>query len=168
VPLKTERSRRTVELPDTLVSLLRGLKLQSPASGPNDYVFAARDGKPHDHRNVAGRALARAVKRAGLDSDEGLPAPTFHSLRHGFASSWIASGGDLVELSAHLGHRDPSVTAAVYSHEFESAARSPERRARLDAMFGTTLAAADGSEGRQTGPSADAEVVPLQAKDDRR
>jgi len=137
--LKTARSRRTVELPASLVSLLRARKLEVPYSGDNDYVFTTRQGGPLEHRNVGGRALSRAVERAGLEAD-GQAAPTFHALRHGFASAWIASGGDLVELSAHLGHRDPSITASTYSHEFEKAARSDARRARLDAMFGGSLA----------------------------
>jgi len=36
------------------------------ASGPHDLVFVTRVGTPHDHRNVGGRVMARAVKRAGL------------------------------------------------------------------------------------------------------
>ena len=71
-------------------------------------MFATTRGTAHDHRNVAGRALARAVKRAGIDTST-QPAPTMHGLRHGFASAFIATGGDLVELSALLGDRDPAV-----------------------------------------------------------
>jgi len=40
-----------------------------------------------------------------------------------------------VELSPHLGHRDPSVTASVYAHEWEKASRSDARRARIEAML---------------------------------
>jgi hypothetical protein len=75
-----------------------------------------------------------------LTSTDGRPLPNFHGFRHGFASAWIASGGDLVELSAHLGHRDPAITASTYSHEFKKAARSEARRARIDGMFGDALA----------------------------
>lgn len=166
VELKTRRSRRTVEVPAALVSALRAHKLASPHSRPSDYVFTTRDGHPLDHRNVAGRALARAVKAAGLEEVDGQPPPTFHSLRHGFASAWIASGGDLAELSAHLGHRDPAITASVYTHEFEKAARSDQRRARLDGMFGSILAAPVGSNGHDTAGAADHEVSDLQVKRD--
>jgi integrase len=140
VELKTKRSRRTIELPTDLVAMLRELKLAAPAeqTGPDAYVFCTRNGTPHQHRNVSGRALSRAVKRAGLDHDpEHLP--TMHSFRHSFASAWIASGGDVVELSAHLGHRDPAVTMNTYSHEFEKAARSDARRSRLDGIFARAL-----------------------------
>jgi hypothetical protein len=41
-----------------------------------------------------------------------------------------------VELSTRLGHRDAPVTTSIYSHEFEAAARSDARRARLDAIYG--------------------------------
>jgi len=155
VELKTARSRRTVELPASLLPLLRARKLEAPYSGSDDHVFAALQGGPLEHRNVGGRALRRAVERAGLEGD-GQAAPTFHALRHGFASAWIASGGDLVELSAHLGHRDPSITASTYSHEFEKAARSEARRARLDSIFGSLLEGSEGSKG------GDGEVVAMQ------
>jgi integrase len=132
-PPKTERSRRTIELPSALVAQLRTHKLRSRASLSDDFVLVARTGPSRalDHRTVT-RAFAAAVKRAGITG----PAPTFHDLRHGFASRFIASGGDLVTLSAHLGHRSPAITASAYSHEFERVARADERRARLDAMFG--------------------------------
>lgn len=163
VELKTARSRRTVELPASLVSLLRVRKLETPYSGADDYVFSARTGGPLEHRNVAGRALRRAVERAGLEQGEA-PAPTFHALRHGFASAWIASGGDLVELSAHLGHRDPAITASTYSHEFEKAARSDARRARLDGIFGSAMEATGRSGGQEAEPAPSGEVVALQEK----
>lgn len=165
VELKTRRSRRTVELPAELISMLRAHKLATARSGPADYVFTTTTGTPCDHRNTA-HALARAVKAAGLEHVDGQPAPTFHSLRHGFASAWIASGGDLVELSAHLGHRDPAITASTYSHEFEKAARSDQRRARLDGMFGSSLAAAAVNRAATDIPSPTGEVADLQAKRD--
>jgi integrase len=165
VELKTKRSRRTIELPTELVAMLRGLKMAAPAehSGPDAYVFATRNGTPYQHRNISGRALSRAVKRAGLDHDpEHLP--TMHSFRHSFASAWIASGGDVVELSAHLGHRDPSITMTTYSHEFEKAARSDARRTRLDGIFGNALVAPDRIEAAQAADTPSANVADLQAK----
>ena len=160
VQLKTARSRRIVELPAALVSVLRTRKLAMPNSSGDDYVFAALAGGPLEHRNVGGRALSRAVKRAGLDAGA-QPAPTFHAFRHGFASAWIASGGDLVELSAHLGHRDPSITASTYSHEFEKAARSDARFARLDGIFGSAF---DGSGRRRGSENLGGEVVSIEPR----
>lgn len=142
VPLKTKRSRRTIELPASLVTQLRAHKLASPYSGEHDYVFASRSGAGHDHRNIGGRVLKRAVKRAGLGDElrDGVVvkhAPTFHSLRHSHGSALIASGWDLEEVSARLGHRDVTVTARVYVHAYESAKRSAARALRLEAMYGS-------------------------------
>lgn len=162
VELKTKRSRRTVELPSSLASALRAHKLATAHSGPDAYVFATRDGRPLEHRNIGGRVLARTVKAAGLHALPGQHDPTFHSFRHGFASAWIAAGGDLVELSAHLGHRDPAVTASVYSHEFEKASRTDARRARLDGIFGGGLDAGD--EHNPETPQAESDVVLLRTK----
>lgn len=135
VALKTIRSQRVIEAPGSLIAMLREHKLASVYSRPTDLVFTTRNGRAIEHRTVAKRGLARAAKLAKLDSD-GERIPTFHELRHAHASAWIAAGGDLVELSARLGHRDPAITAAIYSHDFEAAARSDQRRARLDAMYG--------------------------------
>jgi integrase len=92
-----------------------------------------------------------------------MPSVTFHSLRHSFASAWIGSGGDLVELSAHLGHCDPSITASTYAHEWEKASRSDARRARIEAMLlGSgmeTLALAEAEKGPEKVIEADATAV---------
>lgn len=164
VELKTARSRRVVEMPASLAAMLREHRLRSPYSRDDDLVFASRTGGPLEHRNVAQRGLARAVKKAGLDSDH--RPPTFHELRHTHASAWIASGGDLVELSARLGHRDPAVTASVYSHEFEAASRSDERRRRLDDLYGSAMEAAAVSTPQPTTPEGAADVLDLRRNRD--
>ena len=70
VPLKTKRSRRCIEITPRLAAKLAAAKLAARASGDHDYVFVTRTGTPHDHRNIGGRVLARAVKRAGLEAVE--------------------------------------------------------------------------------------------------
>jgi integrase len=135
VALKTSRSRRVIEAPGSLLAMLRTHKLASSYSKPSDLVFTTRTGRPLDHRAVT-RALVRAAKLAGL-ADDRQRVPTFHELRHAHASAWIGNAGDLVELAARLGHSNPAITAAIYSHDFEAQARSGERRARLDAIYGS-------------------------------
>ena len=66
-----------------------------------------------------------------------------------------------LELSAHLGHRDPSITASTYSHEFEKAARSDARRARLDGIFGSTLVASGPTEPREEDRGRNGEVLDM-------
>lgn len=149
---KTKRSKRTVELPAPVLSGLRALKLASPSSGPADLIFQTKAGAPIDRRNIR-RALTAAIEGAGIDT-ETQRAPSFHDFRHSFASAFIGAGGDLVELSSHLGHASPAITASTYSHEFERAARSDERRARIEGLFGgaleTSVETNGGSNGQDT------------------
>ncbi|HUR86869.1 MAG TPA: site-specific integrase [Solirubrobacteraceae bacterium] len=170
-PLKTKRSRRTIEIPPGLVSMMRAAKVASGLTTPHDLVFLSRKGTGHDHRNVAGRVLARAVKRAGLEAIERdgqviEPAPTFHDLRHSHASSLIAAGWDIEEVSARLGHASVATTMRVYTHEFDKAGRSAQRHSRLAAMEAASLeaflGAPDGSKRPADGSNGSASVAKVQ------
>lgn len=149
-PLKTSKSRRWVEITDALVAKLRVHKMSVSKSGPNDLVFRTKLGTPHDHRNIGGRVLARAVKGAGLEAVEQggvivTPAPTFHDLRHSHASALIAQGWDIQEVSSRLGHADTAITLRIYTHEFEKAKRSADRRDRLASLYALPADVADAS-----------------------
>lgn len=140
VPLKTTRSRRCLEVTAPLASKLRAYKLASAHSSRHDLVFCSREGRGLDHRNIGGRVLARAVKRAGLEAVEQdgnvvLPAPTFHSLRHSHGSALIAAGWDIEEVSARLGHANVGTTQRSYVHAYDAARRSEQRRDRLASMY---------------------------------
>jgi integrase len=172
VQLKTKRSRRVLEVTPSLVSTLRRVKLASARSGPHDLVFTTKLGTPHDHRNVGGRVLSRAVKRAGLGAVERggevvSPAPTTHSLRHSHASALIAAAWDIAEVSARLGHSSIATTTRIYVHQFDSARRTDERRSRLNALYGSTVEApveaTDASSEQQPPTSNVAEVHSLRA-----
>ena len=54
---------------------------------------------------------------------------TTHSLRHQFASECLDDGMNIVDLSAVLGHADPSVTLRIYVHAM------PDAEARTRAMM---------------------------------
>lgn len=154
VPLKTKRSRRCVEVTPALVSKLRTAKLAADRTGPHELVFVTRNGTGHDHRNIGGRVLARAVKRAGLETVERdgqvvEHAPTFHNLRHSHGSALIAAGWDIEEVSARLGHSDVGTTQRAYVHAYDAARRSSGRRDRLAAMYA------------EAGPAAESAVVAL-------
>jgi integrase len=169
VPLKTRRSRRVLEVTPGLISKLRAHKIASAHSKPHHLVFCGRDGRGFDHRNIGGRVLARAVRRAGLEAvrdangDVVTPAPTFHALRHSHASALIAQGWDIEEVSARLGHASVATTQRIYVHQFDAARRSPERRARLTKLYGTGameafMEAPDGNGPQQTEAADPAEV----------
>lgn len=135
VPLKTEASKATLEIAPSLVAKLRALKLASPRSGPSDLVFTGRRGEPLDDYNVSYRVMGRAAKNAGIVVPEDKRL-SFHCLRHGFGSQLIADGADIAEVQALMRHESATTTLSVYTHEFDVAARSDARRARLERLYG--------------------------------
>ena len=159
-PLKTEESRRTVEILRQLAAMLVAHKLRSTDTRPTGFVFATRSGRPIQQRNV-GLALRRAQRLA--TDDKGRPTfpifherdergqlvrvqpgvlPSFHSFRHSMASEAIAAGESAEEISWQLGHKNSIITRAVYIQEVKSAERTARRRARMEARYGSVLESA--------------------------
>lgn len=152
-PTKTEGSARTVPIPCELARILGSHKERSSLSGPNDFVFATRTGRPLGQRNVA-RALRRAQFNArDVDgaptfpvlhegSENGRPVaiphgllPSMHSFRHTMASRALLAGESIDEVAFLLGHRDANVTRAVYLRELSDARRRRMRRSRIAAEY---------------------------------
>lgn len=73
--LKTEASRRCVDLPAGLVAELRRWRLACPP-GSHDLVFPNGAGNPENHANLLNRGFYPALRRAGLRKSR------FHDLRH--------------------------------------------------------------------------------------
>lgn len=90
--------------------------------------------------------------------------PNFHSFRHTTASEAIAAGDSAEEVSWQLGHKNSNVTRTVYVQEIKNAERRARQRARLEARYGSRLAAAAGSNGPDRDESRNGEVVGLQVK----
>lgn len=169
-PLKTKKSRRWVEITPALVAKLRVHKLAVSKSAGTDLVFRTKLGTPHDHRNIGGRVLARAVKKAKLEAVERdgvvvTPAPTFHDLRHSHASALIAQGWDIQEVSSRLGHADTAITLRTYTHEFDKANRSTDRRRRLADLYAipveTSVETTDRDSEQRSAPEAMPETPEL-------
>lgn len=100
---KRPASHRVIGLPETLCAFLREVIPDGP------WVLGGRapvnpDGFTWSFRRIAKKA--------------GVPMP-LHAARHTHASILIKAGVPLADVSAHLGHRDPSITARVYSHVFQ-------------------------------------------------
>lgn len=113
--LKTEESRRAIDIPPRLMRRLRALLLQRGAlTTPDAFVFASRNGTGLE-RKVVRAALTRTVKQAGLST----PAPTLHDLRHSHASMLIALDYSVVDVQRRLGHRKPDTTLRVYTHQWK-------------------------------------------------
>jgi integrase len=91
---------REVPINDELIELLRALPRRSP------YVFATKRGARY--ARWPQRAFDRAREAAGL---RGGP----HTLRHSYATEFLARGGSLAMLAQILGHSDERVTR-IYAH----------------------------------------------------
>lgn len=136
-PLKTKRSRRTLPLDPEVTTMLRAAY---NGQAGHAFVFTTATGTPHDHRNIGGRVMAGAVTRAGLGTVKAgdlvlVYAPTFHSLRHTFASFLIAEGFDIEEVSRTLGHANPAITQRIYVHLFDQSKKREKMQAFLKARF---------------------------------
>lgn len=106
---KTKSSRRTVELPDELVSALKRWRLRCPKS-EHELAFPDREGAPINSSDLLRTGLHAALRRAGLRRVR------FHDLRHSFASNLLGAGVDVVTVSKALGHANPHITFTVYAH----------------------------------------------------
>ena len=137
--LKTEESRRAIDIPPQLMSRLLALVTErGDRFNPNTFVFATRNGTGLE-RKTARAALDRAAKAAKLVA----PKPTLHDLRHSHASMLIALDYSLVDIQRRLGHRKPDTTLRVYAHEwkFREAQRS-QIGTELGNLFNPTQQAA--------------------------
>jgi integrase len=125
VPPKTEKSKRTIDLPPIAVQTLRAHyarqleeRLQAGAQW-QDYglVFASRMGTPLEKSGVGKRFRA-------LLGNAGLPLMRFHDLRHCCASLLLAQNVHPKIVQEILGHSQISMTLDLYSHVLPSAKRA--------------------------------------------
>ena len=102
---------RYVPLLDALLPTLRSWRLRCPSG----VVFPNRDGRmlqpsARAFQEVLHRVLAAADLPTSARRGKTRPYITFHDLRHTFASTWVASGGDLFKLQKILGHKTVQMT----------------------------------------------------------
>jgi integrase len=109
-PTKTRKSRRTINVPSTVLDKL---------DYSNEWLFVNRVGDRVKHRGFLDRVWTPAVARAGLD-----PAPRIHDLRHTCASWMIAKSVPLPVIQQHLGHESITTTIGVYGHLDRASARA--------------------------------------------
>jgi integrase len=131
-PLKTEDSRRAIDIPPQLMRRLLSLATErGDRFNPNAFVFATRTGSGLE-RKTARAALDRAAKAANLP----LPRPTLHDLRHSHASMLIALDYNLVDIQRRLGHRKPDTTLRIYAHQWKyHDAQQSQIGTQLDRLF---------------------------------
>jgi integrase len=132
---KTERSRRTLQLPAMVREALRQHRVRQLeerlAAGPlwedSGLVFTTAHGAPLDARNVIRLYQERILPAAGL------PRRPFHVLRHSAATFLLASGCDLRTVQQVLGHAQVSLTANLYAHVMPALLR--DAADKLDAVL---------------------------------
>ena len=117
---KTRRSRRSLELPQRCVDVLRlhrqlQDKVRSDMSSTwqdNDLVFCTHFGTALDAANVR-RSFRKVVKAAGLDPAAWTP----RELRHSFVSLLSDAGVPTEKIALLVGHSSTTTTERVYRHQ---------------------------------------------------
>lgn len=117
---KSNSSVRKIPLPDFIIPILRNLK------GNNDYYILSGT-----RAIIEPRTMQYRFKH--ILSDLNLPNVSFHSLRHGFATTCIALGFDVKTLSEILGHSSVEITLNRYVHS--SMERKAEFMKLLSSVF---------------------------------
>jgi integrase len=128
-PPKSARSRRTIALPEEILSELHRhraivneerLKLGGYWLD-EDRVFPGRGGAPIGATTIR-KTLNAALERAGL------PHVRVHDLRHTAATMLIAAGGSLLDAQELLGHSTYTFTANTYAHALDEQKRATADR----------------------------------------
>ena len=106
---KSQTSVRVIPIPESLAKRLARFVSQWK---PNtlELLFATRIGTPIDASKCTQRKLQPLLKKLGIQK-AGL-----HAFRHTCASLLVSQGASLRIAQQQLGHSDPRITLAVYSH----------------------------------------------------
>jgi integrase len=137
--LKTEKSRRTLMLPNVCLEALKSHRKRQLEerlkAGANwvdtGLVFATYQQKGESGKIGTGlhpRNVLRALHSLLDATEPKIPKMRFHDLRHSAASLLIASGVELAEVSMLLGHSELRVTMDFYAHlQKQTAAKAAKR-----------------------------------------
>jgi integrase len=116
---KTQKSRRTLEVPDEVARALRQHHTKQAAKRlragerwqDQDLVFCTRNGRPLAAGNVR-RAFRSITSAAGIGEDW-----TPRELRHTFVSIMSDNDVPIEKIADLVGHRTTIVTQTVYRHQ---------------------------------------------------
>jgi integrase len=133
---KTAKSRRSVEVTDPTLELLRAhwarqaerMLAMGHRMSDDDLVFCDAAGEPLWGRHLTTLQLKALLRQAGL------PPIRFHDLRHTFATLQLAAGTNPKIVSEVLGHKEVAITLDRYSHALPTLQTTA--MARLDAILG--------------------------------
>ncbi len=105
---KTKSGRRSIQIPSTLLDLLRDTKNNRHA-GDNDYVICQKDGSPYKSDSFSLK-FRRFLKANDLKHIR------FHDLRHINATIMLSLGISPKVAQERLGHSSYQITMDIYSH----------------------------------------------------
>lgn len=117
---------RTVPVPDPVMEMLLEHIANHVGDGRDAFLFLTSKGTFLRRQNFGRDVLKPAAQRAGL-ADRGIHWLT---LRHTAASLMFDAGLSLFEVQQRLGHKDPMLTAQVYTHLMRE--RFEEGRTRME------------------------------------
>lgn len=137
--LKTSSSRRTIAIPDYLISMLKATRkqqLKDMAERGDEWVAWEPDGQPHAFCFTRADG---AVLRPRYDSElwkkllerAGVPHTKRYNSRHTAASMAITDGADVPSVAEMLGHSNPNTTLRVYTHPIEERKKALADRAAV-------------------------------------
>jgi integrase len=107
---KREDQGRTIPMPPDLTDRLRKHVEETSILSIDGLLFTGAQGRPLSYTNWRRRKWNRITEMAGLDA---VP----HDLRHTVATRlMVVDRWSPAEVQHFLGHRDPRVTLAIYTH----------------------------------------------------
>lgn len=122
---KSATSRRTLPLPDRMVSVLKAAKARQAGErlavgadyGLGTYVVSNEAGEPYSPA-VLSRYWRDAVKAAGVRHIK------LHAARHTCATLMHLQGVPVAVIAAWIGHKDASLTMRLYAHSQDTALKA--------------------------------------------
>jgi integrase len=127
--LKTAKSRRTVDLCDELIKILKIHKKQSILKrNLHEYIFVTPNGNFIDPRNLL-RKFKSLLKKVFGDEDY----IRWHDLRASYTSILVDAGVNIKYLQCSLGHSNPKTTMESYTRVLKTT--SSKARKVLSKVF---------------------------------
>jgi integrase len=130
--VKAKSRRRNVPLSNSVVAALLELRGRSKFIGPDDWIFASRNGTPLDENNLMRRVIKPAAKALGISW------LGWHCFRHTHATLGEQIGMALSDRQAQMGHGDVRMTLHYTHSDLD------RRRAAVETMTDRLMGKPDG------------------------